>query len=112
MASAVRRSEPQALVFVPQYIQSKPKGSGVTLSFTPKFMWKNQRPNQVNDPWYIPVVRTGKPDFGPPTCPVRALRYYHRYRTEHSELRRQTPLVYSIQEQSTGKELSAASISH
>ena len=63
-----------ALVFDPQYIQFKPKGAGVTLYFN------NQRPNQVSDPWYmyIPAVPTGKPDFGAPNCPVRALRYYHR----------------------------------
>ena len=74
MASARIRSELQALVFDPQYIQFKPKGAGVTLYFTPEFMRKNQRPNQVNDPWYIPVVLTDKPDFGTPNCPVRALR--------------------------------------
>ena len=49
MASAGRRSELQA--FDSQYIQFKPKGAGVTLYFTPEFMLKNQRPNQVNDPW-------------------------------------------------------------
>ena len=38
MASAGRRSELQALVFDPQYIQFKPKGAGVTLYFTPEFM--------------------------------------------------------------------------
>ena len=75
-------------MFDPQYIQFKPKGAGVTLYFTPEFMRKNQRPNQVNDPWYIPVVLTDKPDFGTPNCPVRALRYYHRYMTEHPELRK------------------------
>ena len=57
MASAGRRSELQALVFDPQYIQFKPKGAGVTLYFN------NQRPNQVNDPWYIPAVLTGMPDI-------------------------------------------------
>ena len=51
-------------------------------------MHKNQKPNEVNDPWYIPAVPTGKSDFGPPNCPVRALRYYHRYSTEHPELMR------------------------
>ena len=35
MASGGRRSELQALVFDPQYIQFKPKGAGVTLYFTP-----------------------------------------------------------------------------
>ena len=79
MASGGRRSKLQALVFDPQYIQLKPKGAGVTLYFTPEFMRKNQRPNQVNDPWYIPAVPTGRPEFGAPNCPVRALEYYHRY---------------------------------
>ena len=50
MASAGGRSELQALVFDPQFIQFKPKGAGVTLYFTPEFMRKNQSPNQVNDP--------------------------------------------------------------
>ena len=87
MASAGRRSELQALVFDPQYIQFKPKGAGVTLYFSPEFMRKNQRPNQVNDPWYIPAVLTGKPDIGAPNCSVRAQRYYYIYMTEHTELR-------------------------
>ena len=60
MASAGRRSE-QASVFDPQYIQLK-------------LMQKNQRPNQVNELWYIPAFPTCKPDFGAPSCPVRALR--------------------------------------
>ena len=49
MASAGRRSELQALVFDPQYVQFKPKGAGVTLYFSPEFMRKNQRSNHVND---------------------------------------------------------------
>ena len=94
IASAGRHSEPQALVFDPQYIQFKPKGAGVTLYFSPEFMRKNQRPNQVNDPWYIPAVPKGKTDFGAPNCPVIALGYYHRYMIEHPELRKgQTLLV-------------------
>ena len=88
MASGGRRSKLQALVFDPQYIQFKPKGAGVTLYFTPEFMRKNQRPNQVNDPWYIPAVPTGRPEFGAPNCPVRALKYYHQYMSEHPELGR------------------------
>ena len=60
MASAARRSELQVLMFDQKYIQFKPKAAGVTLYFSPKFMCKNQKPNQVNDPWYIPVVPTGK----------------------------------------------------
>ena len=49
---------------------------------------ENQKPNHVNDPWYIPAVPTDKPEFGAPNCPVTALRYYHRYLTEHPELRK------------------------
>ena len=57
----------------------KLKGAGVTLYFTPEFVRKNQRPNQVNDLWYIPAVLTGRPEFGATNCPVRAFKYYHRY---------------------------------
>ena len=85
MASAGRRSELQALRFDQNYIQFKPKGACV-LYFSPEFMRKNQKPNQVNDPWYIPAVPTGKSEFGTPNCPVRALRYYHRHLTEHPEM--------------------------
>ena len=76
MASGGRHSELLALVFDPQY---KPKGAGVTLYFSPEFMRKNQRPNQVNDPWCITAVPTGRPEFGAPNCPVSALKFYHRY---------------------------------
>ena len=110
MASAGRRSKLQALVFDPQYIQFKPKGAGVTLYFSPEFMRKNQRPNQVNDPWYIPAVLTGKPDIGAPNCSVRAQRYYHIYDSAPRVKGWQTPLVYSIKRQQCGKELSEASI--
>ena len=58
------------------------------LYFSPEFMRKNQKPNQVNDPWYIPAVPTGKSEIGAPNCPVRALRYYHRYQSKHPELRK------------------------
>ena len=87
MASAGRRTELQALVFDLQYIQFKPKGAGVTLYFIPEFTRKNQRPKQVTDPWYIPAVPTGKTEFGAVNCPVRALKYCHRYMTEHPEER-------------------------
>ena len=76
-------------------------------------MRKNLRPNQINDSWYIPAIPTGKSDFGAPNCPVRALRYYHRYMTEHPELRKgETPLVYPIKDNNVGKEPSAATISN
>ena len=75
-------------------------------------MQKNQRPHQVNDTWYIPAVPTGKPDFGGPNCPVRALRYYHRYMTEHPELRKgRRRLFIPFKDNNAGKELSADSIS-
>ena len=75
-------------------------------------MRKNQRPNQVNDPWYIPAVPTGKPEFGAPNCPVRALKYYHRYMSEHPDLRKgRRRLFIPFKDNNAGKELSAASIS-
>ena len=86
MASVGRRSELHALRFDQNYIQFKPNGAGVTLYFSPEFIRKNQKPNQVSGPWYIPAVPTGKPGFGAPNCPVRAVRYYHRYLTEHAGL--------------------------
>ena len=64
-------------------------------------MRKNQRPNQVNDLWYIPVVPTGKPDFG-----VRTLRYYHRYMTEHPDATRLFPSKTTMQERSSVQPLS------
>ena len=75
-------------------------------------MPKNQKPNQVNDPWYIPAVLTGKPDFGAPNCRVRTLRYYHRYMTEHPELRKgRHRLFIPFKDNNAEKELSATTIS-
>ena len=112
MASAGRRSELHELRFDQNYIQFKPKGAGVTLYFSPEFMRKNQKPNQVNNPWYIPAVPTGKSEFGTPHCPVRALRYYHRYLTEHPDLRKdRRRLFVLINYNNAGKELSASTIS-
>ena len=57
----------------------------------------------------FPAVPTGKPDFGAPNCPVRALRYYHRYMTEHPELRKgRRRLFIPFKDNNAGKELSAA----
>ena len=107
MASAGRRSELHALRFDSNYIQFKPKGAGVTLYFNPEFMRKNQKPNP-----YIPAVPTGKSEFGAPNCPVRALRYYHRYLTEHPELRKdRRRLFVPIKDNNAGKDLSAPTIS-
>ena len=50
-----------------------------------------------------------KPDFG---APVRALRYYHKYMTEHPELRNcRSRLFIPFKDNNVEKELSAASIS-
>ena len=110
MAAAGRCSEIQALMFDRKYIQFKPKGAGVTLYFSPEFMRKNQKPNKVNDPWYISAVPTGKSCAS--NCPMRALRYYHRYLTEHPELRNDRRCLFvPIEDNKAGKELSAATIS-
>ena len=112
MASGGRRSELQALVLDPQYIQFKPNGAGITLYFAPELMRKNQRPNQVNDLCYIPSVSTGRPEFGAPNCPVRALKYYHIYKSEHPELRKgRQGLFVPFKDNNESEELSAASIS-
>ena len=113
MASAGRRSELNALRFDQNYIQFKPKGAGVTLYFSPEFMRKNQKP--IPDPWYpwyISAVPTGNSEFGTPNCPVRALRYYNRYLTEHPELRKdRRHLFVPIKDHYASKELSASTIS-
>ena len=56
------------------------------------------------------AVLTGKPDFGAPNFPVRALRYYHRYMTEHPELRKSRSFI-PFEDNNVEKGLSAASIS-
>ena len=82
------------------------------LYISPQSSYEKPRPNQVNDPWYIPAVPPGKPDFDAPTCPVRALKYYHRDMSEHSELRKgKRRLFIPFKDNISGKELSAASIS-
>ena len=109
MASAGRRSELQVLRFDQNYIQIKSKGVSVTLYFSPEFMRKNQKPNQVNDLWYIPAVPTGKSESH---CPVRALCYYHRHLTEHPELGKDRRRLFDpIKDNNAGKELSASTIS-
>ena len=60
----------------------------------------------------LPEVPTGKSEFGAPNCPVRALRYYYRYLTEHPELRKdRRRLFVLIKDNNGGKELSATTIS-
>ena len=55
---------------------------------------------------------TGKPEFGAPNCPVRALKYYHRYMSEHPELRKgRRHLFIPFKDNNVGNELSADSIS-
>ena len=104
MASAGRRSELQALVFDPQYIQFKPKG--LVLHYISAL----SSCGKIRD--LTKSMTRGKPDFGAPNCPVRALRYYHRYITEHAELRKgRRCLFILLKDNNAGKELSAASIS-
>ena len=75
-------------------------------------MHMNQKPNEVNNPSYIPAVPTGKSEFGPPNCPVRALRYYHRYSTEHPELMRKGRChLFVIFDNNARKELSESTLS-
>ena len=62
--------------------------------------------------WYIPVVPPGKSVFGPPNCPVIALCYYHRYITEHPELRKgRRRLIIPIKDNNAGQKASAATVS-
>ena len=75
-------------------------------------MPKNQKPTQNNDPWNIPEVPTGKSEFGAGKCPVRAARHYHRYMSEHPDLRKgRCRLFIPIKGNNAGRELSAATIS-
>ena len=58
------------------------------------------------------MVPTGKPEFGAPNCPVRVLKYYHRYMTEHPELRKgRCRLFIPFKDNNAGKTLSVAFIS-
>ena len=62
----------------------------------------------TNDPWYIAAVLTGNLDFDAPNCQVRALRYYYRYMSEHSGLRKgRHRLFIPVKDNNAGKELSA-----
>ena len=58
------------------------------------------------------AVPIGKSVFGAPVCPVIVFGYYHRYITEHLELRKgRCPLIVPIKDNNAGKELSAATVS-
>ena len=111
MASAGRRSELHALRFDKNYIQFKPKGAGVTLYFSPEFMRKNRSRIKSMIPGisqqFLLVNQNSVPN-----CPVRALRYYQRYLTEHPDVRKdRRRLFVPIKDNNAGKELSASSIS-
>ena len=57
----------------------------------------------------IAAFLTGKPEFGAPSCLQRALKYYHRYVSEHPELKKgRRLLVIAFKDNSVGKEPSAA----
>ena len=77
-------------------------------------MRKNQKLSQINDPWNVPVVPYGKSEFGAPNsnCPVRAIRYYHGYMSEHSELQKgRRCLFIPVEDNNARRELNAATIS-
>ena len=66
-------------------MQFKPKEAGVTLYFSLNSCERIR--NLIKSMTLVYTsVPTGK--FGAPNCPVRALLYYHRYLTEHLELRK------------------------
>ena len=71
VASAGRHCELHALVIDPKYIHFNPRArlNNIFFYFNLKFMHKNQKPTQTNDPVYSPAVPTGT-----------------RFMTEHSEL--------------------------
>ena len=74
-------------------------------------MHNNQKPNQVNHPWYI-AVPTRKSEIGASKCPVRTLRYYYIYITEQPELRKaRRRLFIPIKDNNAGKDLSSITIS-
>ena len=107
MASAGRRRGLTRITY-----SSNRKGLVLHFTLAQSSCARTRTPNQVNDPWYIPAVPTGKSEFGPPNCPVRALRYYHRYLTEHPELwKDRRRLFVPIKDNNAGKELSASTIS-
>ena len=84
----------------------------VTLYVSPEFMSKNQKPTQTNDSWFIPAVPTGNSEFGAPNCPLKTLRYYHRFMSECTELcKGQCRLFIPIKVNNVGKDLSATTIS-
>ena len=106
MASAGRHSELQALVFGLNIFSSNPKGQMLFYISVPSSCAR------IRNLLRLTTVPTGKSDFGAPNCPVRALRYYHRYMTEHPELRKGRQLLFVlIKDNNTRKELSAATIS-
>ena len=78
---------------------------------SPQSLCGKSEPNQVNDPWYIPAVLTGKPVCCS-NCPSESAQVFHRYMTEHPELRKgRRRFFVSSKDNNVGKELSAASIS-
>ena len=65
MALAGRCNELQALVFDPQIYCSNIRGMALPY-ISPRSSCDNQRPFQVHDPWYTPMVLTGRLDFDAP----------------------------------------------
>ena len=113
MASAGRRSELHALRFDKNYIYFKPKGawyvSRCTLARNSCARIRSRIRSMIPgiSQQFLRVNQNSAPN-----CPVRALRYYHRYLTEHPDLRKdRRRLFVPIKHNNAGKELSASSIS-
>ena len=102
----------QALLFDPQYIFSSNQKGLLLHCISAPSSCRKIRDLIKSMTRGIPMVPTGKPYFGAPMCPVRALRHYHRYMTEHPESRKgRRRLFILFKDNNVGKELSAASIS-
>ena len=82
-----------------------------------KLKWFSTRLSPIwSHPWSYkgPGLHLCVMGFGASTCncPVKDLWYYHRYHTEHPDLRRgKRRLLIPIKDNNAGKELSAATIS-
>ena len=82
MASAGRLCELHALVFDPQYIYSSNLKELCLPYISPQSSCEKIRGQTKS------MIRGISQRFGAPNCPVRALKYHHRYMSEYPELRK------------------------
>ena len=98
------------MMFDSKYIPFKPKRAGVTLC--EKIKKSVEKIKKSVDLLYVPATSTEKSELGAPDCPIRILRYHHRYMSEHPELRKgKLCLFIPIKDNNAEKELCAATIS-